>query len=133
MVIEELEPSRESQSSRTSNLPRSGVLKSFAHKRLKLLANEKNQLLKKFEDIIFQFDRRVQLLLEAKRESELRIKFAEFQHVVYYQELVHLKSFDLRESKLQQRRDVKYFERRECVMKVSAVCWPSCASPRTSF
>mmetsp|Transcript_24697 Transcript_24697/g.74172 ORF Transcript_24697/g.74172 Transcript_24697/m.74172 type:complete len:1868 (-) Transcript_24697:86-5689(-) len=115
--IEVYVPSRDSQESRVARLSRSPAYKAFARKRLKLLADERDQLVKKFDDIIFQFDRRVQLLLEAKRESELRIKFAEFQHVVYYQELVHLKSFDLRESKLQQRRDVKYFERRECISK----------------
>lgn len=115
---EEKAPSRDTQTARASRLPRTGVFKGFARKRLKLLADERDQLRKQFDDAIFQFDRRVQLLLEAKRESELRIKFAEFQHVVYYQELVHLKSFDLRESKLQQRRDVKYFERKECVNKV---------------
>jgi hypothetical protein len=83
----EASPSCLAQTARTSALARPSAFGALARKRLKLLVDERDTLRRRADDIVFQFDRKVQVLLEAKREAELRIKFAEFQHIVCVQTL----------------------------------------------
>lgn len=84
------------------------------------LEYERDQLRKKIESIITDFDNRVNVLLAAKRECEVRIKFAEHQHVVYYRELVHLKSFDVREDAVERRLSVKKYSQMDCADRAKA-------------
>jgi WD40 repeat protein len=71
------------------------------------LESQRTFLLAAAAEVISTFDDMVARLLCTKRDSEVRIKFAEYMHVVYYQELVHLKEFDIRETELEERRDRK--------------------------
>ncbi|EGD81535.1 hypothetical protein PTSG_02254 [Salpingoeca rosetta] len=78
------------------------------------LAMECDRLHNRIDDIIKQFDEKVLQLLRTKRDTEVRIKFAEYMHVLCYQELVHLKVFDIREQELEKVRDAKEKELEAC-------------------
>jgi hypothetical protein len=45
----------------------------------------------RFADEAGAFDGRLLSLSHARAEAEARLKFAEYRHVLYYQELVHLR------------------------------------------
>lgn len=71
-----------------------------------------------FEDInamIAEFDSKVLALLHAKRDTEVKIKYAEHNHIMYYRELVHLKVFDQREKVIEDDREAKLNELNGCV------------------
>jgi len=60
--------------------------------------------------IVADFDAKVQKLLKAKRDTEVKIKYAEHNHIMYFRELVHLKVFDIREEEIEGRRNDKINE-----------------------
>eukprot|EP00055_Hartaetosiga_balthica_P018003 m.126721 g.126721 ORF g.126721 m.126721 type:complete len:2101 (-) comp9436_c0_seq1:2135-8437(-) len=66
------------------------------------------------ETIIKEFDNNLMRLVRTKRDTEVRIKFAEYLHVLYFQELVHLKVFDIKEKDLERVRNLKADELQRC-------------------
>jgi len=74
------------------------------------LAHEKEVLTVAIDAAIKDFDDKVRTLLKAKRDTEVKIKYAEHSHIMYYRELVHLKVFDIREEEIEARRDAKALE-----------------------
>ena len=82
------------------------------------LVFERDSLLKNINDLIDTFDRDLKELHRVQCATELRIKSAEYKHVLFYQELVHLRVFDKREERLEERRQQK---RDELKQNISAL------------
>ena len=71
--------------------------------RINKLRLERDAILKEIAGILGQFDADLYLMLRLQNHTELRIKSAEYKHVLFYQELVHLRVFDKREEKLEEK------------------------------
>jgi len=95
------------------------VFASVAQRRRTKLRKEKMALFDSINDAIGEFDQKVLTLLHAKRDTEVKIKYAEHNHIMYYRELVHLKVFDLREKVIETNRDEKLRELQECMTSAS--------------
>lgn len=108
-------PTVRAMDDRLAHVARPAAYHALARKRTAVLQAQRDSLQAQINTVIDDFDAKVRVLLSAKRETEVRIKFAEFQHVVYYRELVHLKAFDIREDAIEKRRDIKLFEKKESV------------------
>eukprot|EP00040_Diaphanoeca_grandis_P030987 m.184465 g.184465 ORF g.184465 m.184465 type:complete len:1849 (+) comp32191_c0_seq1:110-5656(+) len=93
------------------------VYQSIGKAQRKQLEHQRDLLNNKIHSIVDDFDKSVRILLQAKRECEVRIKFAEHQHVVFYRELVHLKAFDKRENFIEERLATKKAERDNSIAK----------------
>eukprot|EP00730_Choanoeca_flexa_P004745 TRINITY_DN11792_c0_g2_i1.p1 TRINITY_DN11792_c0_g2~~TRINITY_DN11792_c0_g2_i1.p1 ORF type:complete len:1946 (+),score=593.51 TRINITY_DN11792_c0_g2_i1:1-5838(+) len=84
-----------------------------AHAQAKLYF-ERQRLASKYKEVVDHFDRQLLVLAQAKQDVSLRLKFAEYKHVLYYQELVHLKVFDIREGELELKRGKKKQDLSDC-------------------